>query len=400
MTRKVLVGMLLLGALFVFGLATFYVKNWQFHVGKGYRLVANFPVVHTLDTGDVVRMAGVVVGTVEELTISTEAATQFPVRAVLWIREGVVVRADDQASIRMTSVFGGSFVAIERGDPQAQPLSDGDTLERTLVAPSVTEVVEQSKATLAEIKNAFEDVRTITAELREGKGALGRLIKDEEFYTKLDKMATDLSEATGRLQAGEGTLGKLVMDEKMAADVEALVTDARELAEHIREISEGIRTGEGTLGQLVSSDELYTALNDAVATVSEVATLFKEGEGVAARLLQDPEMAEDLRTLAAEASQTAANLKEVTNKIAEGESSLGRLLESDEAYQKLNASLDDLNAFTESLAEGTGTVGKLVRDDEAYKKLTTLIDSVQGIVDTYREQSPVISFAGAIFGAF
>jgi ABC-type transporter Mla subunit MlaD len=129
MTRKVLVGMLLLGALFVFGLATFYVKNWQFHVGKGYRLVANFPVVHTLDTGDVVRMAGVVVGTVEELTISTEAATQFPVRAVLWIREGVVVRADDQASIRMTSVFGGSFVAIERGDPQAQPLSDGDTLE-------------------------------------------------------------------------------------------------------------------------------------------------------------------------------------------------------------------------------------------------------------------------------
>ena len=62
--------------------------------------------------------------------------------------------------------------------------------------------------------------------------------------------------------------------------------------------------------------------------------------------------------------------------------------------------LDDLKKFSGALAEGKGTVGKLVMKDEAYSKLTELIDSVQDIVDTFREQSPVISFAGAVFGAF
>ncbi|KPK65505.1 MAG: hypothetical protein AMK73_02785 [Planctomycetes bacterium SM23_32] len=400
MTRKVLVGMLLLGALFVFGLATFYVKNWQFHVGHGYRLTAHFPVVHTLDRGDVVRMAGVVVGTVEDLQISTEAATQFPVRATLWLRQGVVVRADDQASIKMTSVFGGSYVAIERGDPEAAELRDGDQIKRTEVAPSVTEVIEQSKVTLREISKAFEDVSAITSDLREGKGALGRLLQDEEFFDKLDRMATDLGEASARLRDGEGALGKLVMDDQMAADLESIVSDTKELTHHLRQLADDLRSGEGTLGKLLESDELYAKLDESIGTVNDVAKLFKEGEGVVSRLLQDPEMADDLRALASEANDAAANLKEVTDKIAQGENTLGKLLESDEVYVKLDASLDDLNEFTKALAEGTGTVGKLVHDEEAYKKLTALIDSVQGIVDTYREQSPVISLAGAVFGAF
>jgi len=28
------------------------------------------------------------------------------------------------------------------------------------------------------------------------------------------------------------------------------------------------------------------------------------------------------------------------------------------------------------------------------------MDSVQGLLDDYREQSPILTFAGAIFGAF
>jgi len=119
-----------------------------------------------------------------------------------------------------------------------------------------------------------------------------------------------------------------------------------------------------------------------------------------AKLIQDPKLAEDVRTLAANASAAAANLKDVTDKMQQGDSTIAKLLESDETYNKLNASLDDLNAFTASLKGSQGTVGKLVNSDEAYQKLTKLLDSVQGIVDTYREQSPVISFAGAIFGAF
>jgi len=373
MYRKVLVGILLLGALFVFGLATFYVKNWQFYLGKGYTLVANFPAVQTLDRGDVVRMAGVSVGTVQDLQINTETPSAYPVRTVLWLQRGVRVRKDDTAIIKISSVFGGNFVAIERGDPAAAELRDGDTITKTDVSPSVTEIVEQSKATLAEIKKAFEDVSAVTTELREGKGTLGRLLTDEELAKKVETIVADvrestesLKEASQRLERGEGVLGKLIMDDGMARDLDALVADARTLAENMRTLSEDLRKGEGTLGKLLTDDELYNKLNNSITTISDTVQLFKEGEGILPKLLQDRAMADDLRTLAADARQAAADLKEITAKVRDGESTMGKLLVS----------------------------------DEAYKKLDQLLNSVQGIVDTYREQSPVISLAGAVFGAF
>lgn len=373
MSRQVLVGILLLGALFIFGLATFYVKNWQFYMGKGYRLKADFPAVQTLDQGDVVRMAGVSVGTVESLEISTAAATQYPVRATLWIRRGVVVRADDMAVIKLASVFGGTYVAIERGDPSAEELDDEDVIPKTKVAPSITELIEDSKSTLAEVKKAFDEVNAIAADLKEGKGTLGRLLHDEELSKQVGQTVADvrdsaesLKKAAERIDKGEGVLGRLIMDDAMAKNLDAVVSDARDVTENLRSVTEDLRKGEGTIGKLLKSDELYNNLNEGVTTISDTAKLFKSGEGILPKLLQDKKMADDLASLASNASQAAADLREFTGKLRSGESTIGKLLES----------------------------------DEVYKKITALLDSVQGIVDTYREQSPVISFAGAIFGAF
>ena len=111
-------------------------------------------------------------------------------------------------------------------------------------------------------------------------------------------------------------------------------------------------------------------------------------------------MGEEVRALVADAGAAAANLKDITADLRDGEGTIARLLSDDEAYQKLDKSLNDINEFTAALADAKGTIGKLVVSDEAYGKLTDLLDSVQAIVDTYREQSPVISFAGALFGAF
>jgi phospholipid/cholesterol/gamma-HCH transport system substrate-binding protein len=373
MVRKVLVGILLLGALFIFGLATFYVKNWQFYLGKGYRLTANFPAVQTLDKGDLVRLAGVQVGAVEDVAISTEAATKFPVHTVLWIRSGVKVRSDDTAAIQLLSIFGGSYVAIERGNPAAPELHDGDEFRKTEVAPSIAELVQDSKVTLAEVKKAFEDVEAITVDVQAGKGTLGRLLTDEEMSKKVQdvvdnvKGSTDaLKQASDRLEKGEGVLGKLVMNEGLSKDFDSLVADTRRVTENLRTMTDDLRKGEGTIGKLLASDELYNKLNDSITTISDSVKLFKQGEGILPKLLEDKAMADDLEKLASDAATAATNLKDVTDKLRTGESTLGKLMES----------------------------------DDIYKKITQLFDSVQGIVDTYREQSPVISFAGAVFGAF
>jgi phospholipid/cholesterol/gamma-HCH transport system substrate-binding protein len=96
----------------------------------------------------------------------------------------------------------------------------------------------------------------------------------------------------------------------------------------------------------------------------------------------------------------AENLRDVSARIRDGEGALGKLLTTEEAYKKLDASLDDLNAVTSALREGEGTLGKLMRDEKLYEQISQIADDLQAMLDTYREQSPVLTFAGAVFGAF
>jgi phospholipid/cholesterol/gamma-HCH transport system substrate-binding protein len=393
MGRKVLVGFLLLGALFVFGLGTFYVKNWQFLIGKGYVLRTHFDRAQTLDTGDVVRMAGVIVGSVKSINIDTEVKSAEPVTVELFIRSGVKVRAQDEAVIRIGSLFGGNYVEIKRGDPNAPSLLDGDTIRKTSVSPSISEVVEASTEAISNVNKAFEDINKMTSDIAEGKGALGRLISDKDLSDKLTRVADDatsimdsLKGAADRVNKGEGLLGKVVMDDKMASDFQSIAENAKGLTANINAISADLKAGKGTMGKLLTDETLYTDAKDVFA-------LFRDGDGLIPRLLKDKDLSNS-------ASQTIDNLRDVTDKINKGESSLGKLLSSTEAYDKLNASLDNLKTFTSDLANGQGTIGKLVKDDKVYTQITQILNDVQGLLETYREQSPVISFAGAVFGAF
>ncbi len=400
MGRKVLIGILLLGGLMIFALATFYVKNWQFHLGKGYNLYARFPVAQTLDEGDIVRLAGVPVGTVTDLTIDTRADTESPVKAALWIRSGVRVRAEDTAYIKMSTLFGGNYISIERGDPRARVLADGESVPKTGVTPSITQVIEKSTETLTTVSDSFQGISQVVEQISEGKGTLARLIQDEDFFNQLQATVGDaegavagLKKASERLEKGEGVLGKLLMDDQLAADLETITTDVKEMSASLRSISAELQDGQGTAGRLLKDEELYVRLRDSVDALGKVAEGFQEGKGILSQLLQDEELASELREL-------TANLRDVSERVANSEGTLGRLLASDETYQKLNKSMDDLNEVTAALADGKGTLGKMMMDDKLYDRITSIADDLQAMLDTYREQSPVVSLAGAVFGAF
>jgi len=397
MVRKVLVGMFLLGALFIFGLGTFYVENWQFYLAKGYHLTARFPLVHTLDEGDMVRLAGVEVGAVQKLRIDTEAPPDRQVEAILRIQKDVKVHAEDTAVIKIGSVFGGYYISIEPGDRSAPVLTDGSEIANTRVAASITDVVEESKQTMEQIKTgfekAFDEFDSIAADLREGKGVLGRLIADDELSEKFDRIVDGLTTAADQLDKGQGVLGRLLKDEQLSADLDKIARDARATAENFRSLSQDLAEGKGTFGKLLTDEELYTRLNDSLKKLGEVADSLTEGEGALPMLLSDETVARDFR-------DALSNIADVSAKLSKGEGTAGKLVSSDEAYKQLMSALDDLKKATSDIAEGKGTLGKLVTDDTAYEQLKQLLRDVQGIVDAYREQSPVISAAGAIFGAF
>ena len=405
MSRKVMVGMFLLGALFIFGLATFYIENWQVYLREGYELQARFAAANTLDRGDTVRLAGVSVGTVTGVSVDTETATEMPVTATLLLDPDITVRASDSAEIRMSSLFGGNYVSIVRGNPDAPVLEPGDTISETTVSPSLASLVSTSGKALSRMEETMGKVDQIITRVRDGEGTLGKLLAEDRAY---QEVVTFLEETRGgmkqlrdvmeQVRRGEGLLAKLISDPQLAQDVTST-------SSNLREISARLKKGEGTVGKLLADEQLYRRLDEAAeqgrrafTELEKIARAGREGEGLIARLLHDRKLADRVQSLSADLQTTARNLRNLSEKMDRG--TFGKLAANDEAYRKLMDTLDSLQQTSQALASGKGTLGMLIQDRELYDTVNRVAQDLQNMLEDYRQQSPVVTFAGSVFGAF
>ena len=61
--------------------------------------------------------------------------------------------------------------------------------------------------------------------------------------------------------------------------------------------------------------------------------------------------------------------------------------------------MENLKKVSDNLAKGEGTLGKLTTDAELYNEVNALLKDVRQIVDNYRDTTPISTFAGLIGGA-
>ena len=379
MGKKIAVGMLLLGALIIFALTTFYIENWEAYVGEGgYTLWARFPTAQGVVKGDEVHIAGVPVGRVARLEVDTSGNVEKPVTITLWVRRTVTVREQDVAAIEIRSVFGGAYLSIVPGDPGAPRLEDGQEIKNVQIQASVAQLMARAEGTLT---NA------------------------EEAFGKFGKAADGITEITTQVQEGPGLLPKLLTDEKWAEDMQALASDAGEVAASLKALSADLQEGKGPLGVMLKDEESAEKLKALIASAQstfegfqELIAQAREGKGLAARFLSDEELAGNVDQVAADIKEFSATLAKISEEF-EG-STLQKIMTDDEAYNKLTSLLDNLNASAEALASGQGTLPMLLRDEKLYQDLAGAAENVQKMLDEYREQSPVLTFAGALFSAF
>ena len=68
-----------------------------------------------------------------------------------------------------------------------------------------------------------------------GKGALGKLAKDQEFADKLQNTMNKLSTLTDRLESGQGTAGKFLQDPSIYNNADQMLVETRALIKAVRE---------------------------------------------------------------------------------------------------------------------------------------------------------------------
>ena len=291
-----------------------------------YRLTTRFPNVEGLKPGAVVRVAGVEVGTVED--VAFEGAE---VRLTLRVQRRMQSRITSQsrATIGALSLLGEAIVEVSPSS-SGTPLKDGEEIVAAPQPTRLTDVAASANRSLEQAAQVFEDVR-----------------------------------------AGKGTVGRLFTDEALYKEITAFVSAAGNL-------SDGLRKGEGTLGQLLKNPKAYRNLETALAQVEILTRRVNAGEGSLGRLLNDEAFARSL-------TSATENLDKLAARINAGEGTAGRLVTDDRLYERLSSSAERLERMAARLEDGQGTFGQLLQDQQLYENMNAAVRDLQGLLADIRK---------------
>jgi phospholipid/cholesterol/gamma-HCH transport system substrate-binding protein len=187
-----------------------------------------------------------------------------------------------------------------------------------------------------------------------------------DVATKASAGIEQLTTILNDIQSGRGTIGQLMTNDSLYQGLNGLVGAAEQVAS-------SITRGEGTLGRLVNDPAAAKALEASLANLESVTAKIKNGEGSLGRLLNDDSLAKSL-------ASTTANIDGMTGRLNRGEGTLGKLFTEQQLYDRINSTTDRLDKLIAALNAGEGTMGQLLRDKQLYDNMNTTIVEMRNLL--------------------
>jgi len=277
-----------------------------------------------LKVGAAVNLQGVTIGTVEQVTVTTDPERKLtPVRVVMKLdgKYQDVLRQDSKAALTTVGVLGDTVVDVNSQNAVGAPLRDGDELH-TLETPNIQDVVKASQGTIEQLNVILAKMNAIVDNIQSGKGSVGQLINSPELYDKMNKTVTELNTLEANLNAGKGSAGKFLTDDGLYDRLNA--TTAK-----LDGIANDLQAGKGSAGKLLKDDALYNNLNTTLTRTNALLDDVQHGKGAAGMLINDQEFAKKLRETVEQTNTLLANVNQ-------GKGTLGKLATDDQAYTNVN----------------------------------------------------------------
>lgn len=202
---------------------------------------------------------------------------------------------------------------------------------------------------------------------------------------------------------------------KITPDINSIMTDLGSLGKQLEGAFSSFSTvfnGDGNQGGIFQKlDKIVTENSEKVAAtmtnLEEVTNKLKNGEGTLGRLINDPRLHDDLLIAVGELKSTAAQAKDfVTNaqtivdQVKSGKGTLGSLVFDETAANDLKATVANLRSVSDKLARGEGTLGKLIQDDSLYTSAQATMKKADRALDGMGDSGPITAVgivANALF---
>ena len=282
--------------------------------GGGYmRVYAMFNDVTGLAERSRIRMAGIPVGEIADISLDgRRARVELLVRQDLDLRRGVPPEREggvwtNGATVtrRTASVIGDYFLEVSPGQ-EGEPIQDGERIYN----------VDEG----ASLETIFANLERITGDIEEVTSSLAAVLGGEEGQRGLEQILRDLQtimrEVSEFVVSGSDKLDTILTDgkaissnvrelavnsnqsfEEILFESKIVVRDAKAIVRNVRDIvgqsSGDVQAGLGSLsGTLIRLQSTLDSLNYSLQNVQDITDKVNEGEGTIGALVNDPAIAE------------------------------------------------------------------------------------------------------------
>lgn len=154
-------------------------------VKKGYHIKVDFSFVDGIGSSAPVRVSGVGIGQIDGLKLyRDEKENRTKAQLYAWVKEGVNIEEDAVATISTLGFMGEKYMEISPGTPGKRLLKNGDIL------------VGKDPVSMAKIfenlSGLTDSVKTIVDRLKNGQGAIGKLLTEDKIYKDLEAFVEDI----------------------------------------------------------------------------------------------------------------------------------------------------------------------------------------------------------------
>ena len=245
----------------------------------GYHISAQFDTAQDLKIGDRVKMAGVEIGRVDNISLSDEKVV-----VTMKLKTDAVVRTDSKAAIKFTGLMGQNFVAIGFGSPGAPKAADGAVLE-TYEQPDLS-------AIMAKLDTAASGIQNLTKSFTGDKidNLVGPLT---DFFKQnsgpITATIANVKNISSQIAAGQGTVGKLIYNDELYASAMSTVTNLQDTVASAKLVVDNVNSGQGTIGKLLTDETLYRATTSSMTNLNGILSKINGGNGTVGKLVNDQE---------------------------------------------------------------------------------------------------------------
>jgi phospholipid/cholesterol/gamma-HCH transport system substrate-binding protein len=251
-----------------------------------YHVSTQFETVQDLKVGDRVKMAGVEIGRVEDISLATNK-----VSVTMKLRDGAVVKTDSKATVKFTGLMGQNFVALDFGSPSAPKAEEGAVLE-SIEQPDLSAIMaklDQAAAGIKRVGDAFSGDKIDNI-----LGPLTDFVKQNS--APITATIANMKNISSEIAAGQGTVGKLIYDESLYASAMVTVSNLQDTAASAKEVlasaklvMTNLSAGQGTFGKLLTDETLYNSTTASMTNLNQILQKINQGNGTIGKLVNDQE---------------------------------------------------------------------------------------------------------------